>query len=1064
MGTWNLSEKIPFAFVRRLRDILTPSYYSIRLPIHLPSLSSSLLPREDSPLTKLYCYTANLHTNHIFYKLIMSSSASSLRPAWKGGGKGFQPPPTVASERSKKDEPRRDTNAFAALDDEEEAAAVAAAMSEKGGSNNMRSEGLRGSGAATAASAASRHSGRSLAELAATANPSAGRFERLRSDSNVSEGKVEQKVVRYTRERLLSMRPAALLQPPEALSDLIGSAIVAEEGQDPVCWDTFSADEIWATQPRRQAAVVKAAPGLTQDEGALKRVPGGRRENTGGAGRWERGVALPPPDQAKKREKDASNAEELWDDPVSGGAATDFSSFGVASDEPFDFEKMAEASKELERELHGDRKRADSDASGTLENHMAKVHPARPLASIGTTIRSGSGDDVNVFEDFDVPDESLGVDSGATNENIKAGIADPSASSRLMEMIGVKRDVSSGLNVGGAPAVEEKLASPWGSASQTNADAAAVSLNPWGTSLMPRGQGDAKGIDMKVLSELEEQKRRTDELRRRHEEESQRRMAQQQSEERERQTSMQQQQQAGVQSQVEIVLLERITAILENSWGRSDLVSILTTLHSEDSRVIPLLSSVDALRALILRNPRRISMRHDPAFGSEMAILVMTNVQWQQHQQQEALAHQQEEEERRQRDEMEMMQKRTAAANAMPPLLVDAPWYYSDPQRNIQGPFKAQEMRQWLEAGYFKGDLPISQQQSGPFRPLQAIFPNLDAAFYISDNAQSEGNVRGGAEENAHIRAQEIAGREREMKEASEKAEIEAARKKEEDVAAKANGGNDSSSQLKMMLGLSTTGTGKVQQSETVSSPAASDKKSKSGKQNTTAQQQRAKQVAAEKEALAGGAAPAPAWGSAPAAKAHAKTLAEIQQEEARKNAILAMQQQKTGSSTGGWANVAAARGGSTAWQSGTVKPTTAAVLTNPSAAVQMPSGSTRDKPTSSGSASSSLHSQTIPHQGSNSSAAEEFGAKMSPALEKWCNDQMMKLNGTNDLTLVSFCMTLCNASEIRQYLTAYLGSTPQVNSFATEFINKRGLGAPVQEEWETTAQVKKTRKKKGGR
>ena len=58
--------------------------------------------------------------------------------------------------------------------------------------------------------------------------------------------------------------------------------------------------------------------------------------------------------------------------------------------------------------------------------------------------------------------------------------------------------------------------------------------------------------------------------------------------------------------------------------------------------------------------------------------------------------------------------------------------------------------------------------------------------------------------------------------------------------------------------------------------------------------------------------------------------------------------------------------------------------------------------------------------------------------------------------------MTLPDASEIRQYLTTYLGATPQVNNFATEFINKRGLGSK-QEEWETPGSAKKGRKKKTG-
>jgi hypothetical protein len=34
-----------------------------------------------------------------------------------------------------------------------------------------------------------------------------------------------------------------------------------------------------------------------------------------------------------------------------------------------------------------------------------------------------------------------------------------------------------------------------------------------------------------------------------------------------------------------------------------------------------------------------------------------------------------------------------------------------------------------------------------------------------------------------------------------------------------------------------------------------------------------------------------------------------------------------------------------------------------------------------------------------------------------------LMLNGTNDLTLIQFCMTLTDRDEIIQYLTAYLGS-----------------------------------------
>ena len=58
-------------------------------------------------------------------------------------------------------------------------------------------------------------------------------------------------------------------------------------------------------------------------------------------------------------------------------------------------------------------------------------------------------------------------------------------------------------------------------------------------------------------------------------------------------------------------------------------------------------------------------------------------------------------------------------------------------------------MRQWLEAGYFKGDLPISQQAGGPFIALSAIFPEIGVAFKVQqpDPAQQEAEARARAEE-----------------------------------------------------------------------------------------------------------------------------------------------------------------------------------------------------------------------------------------------------------------------------------------------------------------------------
>ena len=195
-------------------------------------------------------------------------------------------------------------------------------------------------------------------------------------------------------------------------------------------------------------------------------------------------------------------------------------------------------------------------------------------------------------------------------------------------------------------------------------------------------------------------------------------------------------------------------------------------------------------------------------------------------------------------------------------------------------------------------------------------------------------------------------------------------------------------------------------------------------------------------------------------------SVSEIQMEEAR-NA--AQQREKLSrSSSGGWANIAAS-GGTTAWAgSATVKPapatqTSAAAVSTSATSISSSIPSTRMKEPSTGASTTpkQLAGQQVKANGQNT--LDDFGAngKMTPTLETWCKDQMRKLSGNDDLTLIAFCMTLTDPAEIRQYLVAYLGSTPQVTSFATEFINRKNGSAPKQEMWESTVNNKKGRKKK---
>ena len=386
-------------------------------------------------------------------------------------------------------------------------------------------------------------------------------------------------------------------------------------------------------------------------------------------------------------------------------------------------------------------------------------------------------------------------------------------------------------------------------------------------------------------------------------------------------------------------------------------------------------------------------------------------------------------------------------------------------------------MRQWLEAGYFKGDLPISQQPSGPFHPLSAIFPDLSVAFRVEDNSaaqeEAERAEKAAAEEE---RARKLAAEEEERRVAAELAEAKARevaerRKAQEEAAAQAqasasNGGNQSSTQLKMMLGLPSQQAGagakegaRAQEQNPQPKQKAVEKKSKANKK--TAQKPAvdvAESVPEQPEQPAAKPPPSTAWGGVATTKPNQrKSMSEIQQEEARKAAIVASQKDAfPRQSSSGWANVAAS--GKSGWGSGTLKQAPPAVMANPAA----PRGAMQRAQTQGGPAAGPLAQQQQRTASVSTTPAEEFGASMSPALEKWCKEQMQNISGGDDLTLVAFCMTLNDANEIRQYLTTYLGATFQVNNFATEFINKRGLGSK-QEEWETPGSAKKGRKKKTG-
>jgi hypothetical protein len=477
-----------------------------------------------------------------------------------------------------------------------------------------------------------------------------------------------------------------------------------------VCWDNFDADEIWNQSRERRTAKAPSTgmPGIPGMPGmpaipaiSVRRElePADHRSSSRGrddANRWQRGVALPPAGEGSRRERggrydESDDPDDLWDDPMSATeAAADFSAFGGSLDEApksidentFDLTMMAEAAKNFDDDVLGTSKNGSIDVADSYDH---AVNPKRPLAGVGTTIRSGSGDDVNVFEDFAHPDVS------ANKEAIKSGGESKSASSRLMEMIGV--------STGEGKVAENPAAEANSNSTESNIfsafGASVVPSNPWGAP-MPSSdpQPSVGGLDLAAKLRETDQNAELKLSRKRDEEEKRRAVMiaqQQHSEQQARQAAMQNQQQKPQQqpeySQVELILCERISTILENTWGRSDLMTVLQTLHSDDSRVVPLLGTVDALRALIVRHPGRFGLTKDPTFGAEMAVLVTNNAQWQQQNASEDLQRRQQEEHQQMMaaKEAEAIAEAQAKARASEPIVItDAPWYYADPQGNVQ--------------------------------------------------------------------------------------------------------------------------------------------------------------------------------------------------------------------------------------------------------------------------------------------------------------------------------------------------------------------------------------------
>ncbi|GBG24893.1 GRB10-interacting GYF protein 2 [Hondaea fermentalgiana] len=218
----------------------------------------------------------------------------------------------------------------------------------------------------------------------------------------------------------------------------------------------------------------------------------------------------------------------------------------------------------------------------------------------------------------------------------------------------------------------------------------------------------------------------------------------------------------------------------------------------------------------------------------------------------------------------------------------------------------------------------------------------------------------------------------------------------------------------------------------------------------------------------AAAAASKPAWGGTPPSSSGTsnRSLKEIQEEEARRvaavqkqQALLLKQQQQqqkalqqqqqqqaqSRAPPGSWASTAAQPtnnngDGWTISHKGRAVPTGTPQTSRVGKVKAKPSSAA---PTAAAPAAATPVMQQQSHQQDDEnddffeSTPDNFGKEMSRDMRKWCEGQAPKIGAT--MTLIDFCYSLEDASDIRETLRDYLGSTPLVSSFASEFIARKG-------------------------
>ncbi|KAF4324546.1 hypothetical protein BBO99_00001732 [Phytophthora kernoviae] len=413
-------------------------------------------------------------------------------------------------------------------------------------------------------------------------------------------------------------------------------------------------------------------------------------------------------------------------------------------------------------------------------------------------------------------------------------------------------------------------------------------------------------------------------------------------------------------------------------------------------------------------------------------------------------------------------------------LEVEDEWFYLDPQGLQQGPFKTAEMREWFEAGYFKPHLPIRFGREGAFAALANQFNeekrrSVDKVreSLIGDNESGHSQPFNGSDVSQEQRKDALSAKsvakDKNVDHSNEKEKASPKKNRKQGVKNETNAwttsapssskslkdiqqeeqremrsqmGDDNSgtanlaqmgAQLKMMLGVDSMAVAPNAPSAPTSEPTASASPAPVPTAASVASPWGAPTTAVSKNTTA----------------SKKQSMRDILAEEER----LAQERTKVNASVptnSHWMNIVA---GNTVAAAAIPKPSRSVLGPVPASVlksrqqIRAANGAAKPSPPKSESDASFWNFGAAQSVGADPAAASgsaqvgsanAFGSSASSEFMAWASKQLQTIDSNANVTLLEYCASVEDPGEIREYLAAYLGSTPRVSAFATEFIQRK--------------------------